>query len=235
MRRRWLHLPVLLLILLGYTATVPACAGETNWTERKLGKVILRADKAARQKKWGRAIKYGERMLKGSDILDRHSDARYINLLKNLNIYYDKADRLEKVTSRVKEAYILSEKHLGPSHATTKASRLLYYKTLVTHKEYLTAIGLVRESISVLGKTKDDDFRLLHYRHQLYSLYGRTNQFEKEEETLLQLLKLNKRLLGDDIQDNIKIILSLARTYCLQNKAPEFDELMEMYHLEYEC
>jgi len=197
--------------------------------------VILRADKAAVQKNWSRAVKYGEQALKGSQALDKYGDARYINLLKSLNSYYDKSNRLKEVGPRIKEAYILSQKYLGPDHKTTITCRLLYYKLLISLGKYHKAIPLVQESITVLEESKKDEFRLLHYLNQLYSLYGLTKQYNKEERTLIRLLKLNKHLLGSDIKENIKIIQSLARTFCLEKKTLEFDKLMEIYNLDYEC
>ena len=235
MRRKLYRPPFLLLMVLCHIFIGHAVADETHWTEKQLGKVIIKADKAAGQKKWPRAIKYGEQMLRGSDALDQQSDARYINLLKNLNRYYDKSNRLKEIKPRIKKAYLLSQKHLGPAHETTKTSRLLYYKILISQKKYPAAITLVQQSILILKKNREDKFNLLHYLKQLYSLYGRTEQYAKEEATLLKLLKLNKQLLGEDLKENITIILSLARTYCLQKKNQEFDDLMRKYKLDYEC
>ena len=235
MRRKSHYLPIIFLIFLCHFVTGQAVASEEKWTEKKLGKVIIKADKAAERKQWSRAIKYGEQVLEGSLALDKRSDARYNNLLKNVNGYYEKSNRLKEIFPRIEEAYKLSRNNLGTGHKTTVTSRLLYYKILIPQKKYLEAITLVQENISTLKKNKEDDFKLLHFLKQLYSLYGRTAQYEKEEETLVTLLALNKRLLGQDIKENINIILSLARTYCLQKKNKEFEELMNSYNLDYEC
>ncbi|PCI54624.1 MAG: hypothetical protein COB36_09715 [Alphaproteobacteria bacterium] len=235
MRKKLYFLPLFLIMSLCHIVIGQAIAKETSWTEKKLGKIIIKADKAAGQKKWSRAIKYGEQMLRGSHALDQHSDARYINLLKNLNRYYDKSNRLKEISPRIEEAYLLSQKHLGAAHETTITSRLFYYKILISQKKYPAAITLVQQSIVILKKNREDKFKLLHYLKQLYSLYGRTELYAKEEETLLKLLKLNKQLLGEDLKENITIILSLARTYCLQKKNQDFDKLMEEYNLDYQC
>jgi len=89
--------------------------------------------------------------------------------------------------------------------------------------------------MSILGESEDAQHRFHHYLKQLYSLYGITGQLEEEEKTLMELLKLNKTLLGNDLDDNFEIILNLAKNYCLQKKAPEFNQLMMTYNLKYEC
>lgn len=228
MIRKFLFLTFLLMMF-----TAPPA--QADWTEEKLGKVILKADKAARQKKWGRAIKYGEQMLEGASALNQISDARYINLLKTLNRYYDKTGRLDDVTPRVRQAYILSQKHLGAGHETTMMSRLLYYKLRISHKDYRGAIPLVLENISILGKNEQDDYRRLHYLKQLYSLYGITGQLEKEEKTLLHYLDLSTQLLGENDEDNAKVIWVLVQNYCRQRKFDEFEKLIASHNLKYFC
>ncbi|MBL4800525.1 MAG: hypothetical protein JKY45_01440 [Emcibacter sp.] len=228
---RLVFLTFFLFAFLHFTAS----GEETNWTEKKLGKVIVKADKAARKQRWPRAIKYGEQMLLGSAALDQKNDARYINLLKNLNQYYDQAKRLGTVALRVKEAYILSKEYLSSNHETTRISRNLYYKYLVSQKSYSTALPLVLENISLMGKTRDEEIKKLHYLKQLYSLYRLTGQLEKEEKALLHFLKLDKRIFESSDNDNIKIIINLANNYCQQKKFDEFNTLMKTYNLKYEC
>jgi len=230
-KRGLIFLPFLLLIILNHTVT----AGETGWTEKKLGKVILKAEKAARQKQWPRAIRYGELILEGVQTLNQKSDPRYINQLRNLNKFYDNANRLDDIAARVEEAYGLSQKHMGPAHETTIRSRILYYKLLISRKEYLAAIPLVLENISILGETKDENVKRLHYLKQLYSLYRMTGQLEKEEKTLLQFLDIDKRVFGSADEDNIKIILNLANNYCRQKKIDPFNQLMATHKLKYKC
>jgi len=210
-------------------------ASETEWTEKKLGKVSLRAAHAADKSRWGLAIKYGEQMLKGVQTLDTPGDARYLNFLKNLNRYYDKAGRLEEVAPRIKKAYNLSRKHLGPAHNTTKMSRTLYYKLHISHQNYKDAIPLVLENISVLGKGAGGDYNHHQYLKQLYSLYAMTGQLVKEEETLLEFLELDKRLYGSSDKDNIKIIQNLANNYCRQKKFKEFNDLINQHQLHFTC
>ena len=231
MKKRILFLAFFLLASLTY----PVVGEETNWTEKKLGKIILKADKAAHKKRWARAIKYGEKMLQGSAALDQKSDARYINLLKNLNQYYNKSKKLNHVSLRVKTAYLLSQKHLGSDHKTTRTSRKLYYKYLVSQKAYQAALPLVLESISIAGTTRDEDIKKLHYIKQLYSLYRLTGQLEKEERTLLHFMELDKRLFESSDEDNIKVIINLANNYCHQKKIDEFNALMKAHNLKYKC
>jgi len=230
-KKRSLFFPFLLLVFFVY----PVNADETRWTEKKLGTAIIKADNAARKKKWSRAIKFGEQMLVGSNALNQHNDARYINLLKNLNIYYYKANRLKEIAPRVIKAYQLSKKYLGPKHNTTIICRNLYYKLLTMNKDYQQAISLVLENISIVEKRKKEDYRLIHYLKQLYSLYGLTGQFKKEEKTLLKLLKTNRQSFGNDDEDNIKIILNLAQNYCRQRKLDEFNQLITSHRLKYYC
>lgn len=231
MKRRWIYLPLLLLVFLNHSTV----AYETDWTEKKLGKVILKADKAARQKKWARAISYGEQMLQGVKALNQPDDARYIHQLKSLNRYYDKAKRLHEVPERVKECYILSKKHLGPNHETTRMSRTLYYKLLISSKNYNGAISLVLENISILKKGEKEDYRQHHYLKQLYSLYRMTGQLEKEEEALLRFLDLDKQIFNSSAKENIKIILNLANNYCRQKKLEKFNNLIKKYKFKYTC
>lgn len=231
MKSRWIFLPLLLLTLL----VSPVAATEIDWTEKKLGKIILKADRAARQKKWSRAIKYGKQMLAGSRTLDQKSDDRYINLLKNLNRYYGSANRLQEIPAQVKEAYSLSKRHLGPTHETTMISRNLFYKYLIATKDYGNATRLVEENLFIFENHTAENYRIHHYLMQLYSLYGITNQLKKEETTLLRLLSLNKRLFGDDDQDNRKIILNLARNYCRQKDFEKFEKIITANRLKYKC
>lgn len=114
-------------------------------------------------------------------------------------------------------------------------SRHIYYKFLTSNKNYVQAITLVLENISVLESGKKDDYKLLHYLKQLYSLYGLTGQLEKEELTLLRLLNASIKLLGRNDEDNIKIILDLAKNYCLQKKLEKFTKLVTTHHLRYFC
>lgn len=233
MRRKVFILPLLLLTFMIFAVSVSA--NEPVWTEKRLGKMIIRADHAAHQKKWGRAIKYGEQMLEGSHALDQESDARYINQLKSLNRYYDRAGRLQEVTTRVSKAYFLSRKYLGIKHSTSKVSRLLYYKTLISQKNYGSAIPLVLESISTLGNDENNKFQKLHYLEQLLSLYGFTGQFKKQEKSLLQFLDLNTESFGSQDKSNTKVIEILAKNYCRQKQLDKFSKLNSKYQLHLNC
>lgn len=236
MARRFFYLSFLLFALLNHSVVrSQTVADQTEWTERELGKVIMRADRAARKKQWSRAIKYGEKTMQGLEVLNKPTDARYIAQLKNLNKYYDKAKQLNNVAARVKKAYELSRDNLGIADSITIASRQIYYKLLTTNKKYIEAIPLVLEGMSILGEGVDDQYIMHHYLKRLYSLYGITGQRKKEEEALKELLELNQELEGDDVKDNLDIILNLAKNYCIQKKAVEFNQLMTKYNLKYEC
>ena len=235
MERRSLYLPFFIVFLLNVMVIAPATADQISWTEEKIGKLAVKADKAATRKKWARAIKYGEEMLTASKAF-HGADAPYtITRLKTLNRYYDKAGRLGEIHVRVKNAYQLSKKHFRPIHETTKTSRLLYYKSLLSQENYKGVIPLVLENISILRKTKDDDFRRLHYLGQLHGLYGMTGQSIQQEKILHRQLSLNKHLIGEHLEDNIKIIMNLAKNYCVQKKVDEFKELIQIYDLKFEC
>jgi len=210
-------------------------ASQSRWTEEKIGRIAVKADQAATKKDWSRAIRYGEKMLSASAELYLFSDIGYINRLKTLNRYYDKAGRLQEVPHRIETAYTLSKKHLGPKHHAAKVSHLLYYKLVVANKNYMKAIELVQENIAGLETDKDDGFRLLHYLKQLYSLYNLTEQLEQEEQILQKVLTLNTQLMGNALEDNRTIIISLAKNYCRQQKLAAFNALMEKYDLKYEC
>lgn len=227
---------IVIFLFLMFTFLNPiAIANEEIWTEKKLGKVILKADKAARQKQWGQAIKYGEQMLKGVQALNQPSDARYINQLKNLNTYYDKTNRLREVSDHIKNGYILSRQYLGLTHNTSLISRNLYYKLLISYKNYQDAIPLIYENISVLNSSKEDSFRKLHYLEQLVHLYGLTREFEKEENTLHKFIELNETLFGKSGEDYANAILMLAKNYCRQQKMAKFAELIIRNNLKYYC
>lgn len=225
----------ILLIVISLFFSVSNGAHSTEWTEKKLGKIIIKAEKAAQKKKWALAIKHGEVVLAGSKIIDRPSDPRYIAQLKNLNRYYDKRNRLSEVGPRVKEAYQLSKTHLGLSHQNTRTSRHLYYKYLLITKNYIDAIPLVAENISLTGTKRKDKFQHLHYLKQLSTLYGLTKQISKEEKTLTELLEMNKKLLGQKDKDTISIIKALAENYCRQDKIEEFEQLIQSHDLKYYC
>ncbi len=235
MKRRLLYLPLAIVIFLGHSVLGQMSAFETDWTEKKLGRVIIKAHKATQQKKWPLAIKYGERALEGSHALDQHKQARYINQLKNLNTYYNNAGRLNEVAERVKLAFYLSRENLGAIHETTMISRTLYYKLLIANKDYKNAIPLVMENIKISKKNNKADYKQLYYLKQLFSLYGLTGQLEKQEKFLLQYLKLNQYLYGEDDEDNAKTRNILAKNYCRQNKVGKFEKLITAHKLKYFC
>ena len=229
------YVSILLIHFFCFSLSIPAQATQSDWTEERLGKVAVKADKAATRKNWSRAIKHGEIMLKGSAILYAEDNPAYINRLKTLNRYYDKAGRLLEIEKRVIKAYQLTKKHLGPNHHNSKISRLLYYKLLIANKDFNKAILLVKENLSLLGTSEDDLFSQLHYLGQLFSLYGLTKQHSLEEATLLKQLVLNKKLLGDNIEDSLPVILNLAKNYCLQNKMKAYQDLLQKYKLNHIC
>ncbi|MBL4830027.1 MAG: hypothetical protein JKY55_09110 [Aliivibrio sp.] len=185
MKKRPLYLFCLILLCLITTQINWAQADQSNWTEEKVGKLSVKADRAATRKNWRLAIKYGERILEGSAALYEVNDPTYITRLKNLNRYYDKAGRLTEVAGRVKLAYELAKDNLEPSHSVATTCRALYYRLLITQKKHQEAIPVVYFNMSTLTKGKDDQFRKLHYFRQIYALYGLTGQFEKEEEALV--------------------------------------------------
>ena len=225
------------LLLIGFilclSSGLPVHANSIVWTEKKLGKIILKADKAARQKKWSDAIKYGEQALLGSKELDQQGP--YINALKNLNLYYDKADRLQEITPRIEKTYLLSKEHFGQKHNTTSISRQLYYKLLIANKNHEQAIPLVLEDISQLEGNREDEFKRLHYLEQLYALYGITYKLEAQEKAILEYLKLSEQLLGGPDEHNIDMIEALAKNYCRQKKLDKFNELKSKYQLYLLC
>lgn len=235
MKKRFLYLSLLMFLFFCPAGIGQAQIEQPEWTEKKLGKVIILAEKAAKKRKWPEAIQYGEEVFKAVQALDHYTDARYIQQLKNLNIYYYNAGRLNEISPRVVRAYTLSKTHLGTRHETTADSRRLLYKIFISDKKYQEAIPLVQESLSLLGDTETDDFKKFQYLEQLYSLYGITEQLLQQERVLLRLLKINHRFVGTDIKDNLEIIKNLARNYCLQRKAPEFNLLMAIYNLNYDC
>lgn len=235
MKKRLLYLPFVIILFLSVTGMNSVSADQTSWTEKKLGKYVVRADKAAARKKWSLAIKYGEKILEGSKALSGLNTPDTITRLKNLNRYYDKSGRLKEIPERIKETYFLSKKYFKLTHNTVVTCRLLYYKTLLAQEDYKNAVPLVLESMSILGDSRDDAFKKLHYLGQLHGLYGMSDQPSDQEKTLLELLKLNKKLVGTDIESNMKIIMNLAKSYCLQKKNDEFKELMQTYNLNFEC
>ncbi|MBL4837085.1 MAG: hypothetical protein JKY34_05860 [Kordiimonadaceae bacterium] len=230
-----LLLVFLLLAGFGLSISTQGQARQTSWTEEKLGKYAVKAERAATKKRWSRAIKCGEKMLVGSLALYPKKDIEYIRRLKTLNRYYDKAGKLDQIPERVKEAYLLSKEQLAPLHDSSKTSRLLYYKLLIAQKSYREAIHIVQENIALVGPSEDEQFRLYHYLKQLYSLYGLTGQLPQEEQTLLTFLALDKRLVGSPAEEQIQIIILLAQNYCLQKKLGKFRELSNSYGLQYRC
>ncbi|MFC3050489.1 hypothetical protein [Kordiimonas pumila] len=233
MQKGWLRLPFLCLLLCCCSVTV--VAGQPDWSEEKVGRLAVKADRAATQKNWTKAIRYGEEMLEGASALYGETDEDYLNRLKTLNRYYDKAGRLLEVSDQVIKAYQLSKTSLGPRHHISELSRLLYYKLLIAKKDYSAAVVVVQENIALLSDSEDDKFKRLHYMEQLFSLYGLLQQRSLEEQTLLEMLDLSKELMGPDSAENMPIILNLANSYCRQNKVEAFNALMKLYDLKYTC
>ena len=205
------------------------------WTEKELGKVIVRAEKAATKKRWQRAIKYGTRAVEGSLALDHKEAPRYINLLKNLNVYYDKTGKLADIPEQVESTYNQSFKVLGNDHPTTLKSRTLLFKLLLIQKRFSAAIPLVLEDIAINEKDPKGQYKILVYLSQLYSLYALTGQFEREGETLERLLALNIRLFGDKDASHLPIIKDLSNNYCRRKQQEKFTQLVEKYDLKFQC
>lgn len=235
MNKRLCYLPILFFLSLSHITLAPAWASQDNWTEEKVSRAAIKASKAATQKKWSRAIKYGEQILRGSKALYQQNDIKFINRLNTVNSYYEKVGRCQGIAGRIQKAYDLSKKYLGQEHDTLKKSRALYYKLLITNKEYKKAIPLVLEKISTLKISEEDNFRKRQYLGQLFSLYGLTNQRALEEQTLIKMLELNKHLLRDAHESNHKIILDLAKNYCLQSKIKKYNDLIKSHDLKYVC
>ncbi|MFC3051050.1 hypothetical protein [Kordiimonas pumila] len=235
MQKGWVKLPFLLLHLVIWGTASVQSSDQIKWTEEKVGYYAVKADQAASQKHWSKAIEYGEHMLRGSSFLYKEDDIEYLNRLKTLNRYYDKAGKLGEVADRVQKAYELSYATLGPRHHISELSRLLYYKLLIAEKNYRTAIPLVQENIKNLSLSKDDAFQRLHYLEQLFSLYGLTGQLEEEAQTILRFLALDRQLVASPLEENLPIIITLAKNYCQRKKIALFQELMQTYGLEYEC
>lgn len=213
----------------------PASGYDTTWTERKLGKAIIKRDRAALQKRWPLAIKYGEKVLEGSRQLNKESDPRYINQLKTLNRYYDKQGKLAQVAPRVERAYALSQKHLGSRHETTLMSRTLYYKLLISRKDYQAAIPLVKANIALYQSSGENKYRLLRYLKQLFSLYALSGELALQEKAIHEYLALNKELFGPDDEDNLEVIEVLVKNYCRQKKMDQFNHLVKTHDLNFEC
>lgn len=240
MRKRPLYLSCLILLCIVTAQTNWAQADQGNWTEEKVGRLAVKADRAAIRKNWRLAIKYGEEMFKGSTALYEVSDSTYITRLKNLNQYYDKAGRLTEVAGRVKLAYELAKAHLEPGHSVATTCRVLYYKLLIAQKKYKEAIPVIDLNISTLTRSKDDQFRKLHYLKQLYALYGLTGQFEKEEEFLLSYIHLHEDLIGelkadDGDKDDELILKRLVQNYCRREMTDKIRTLTQKYDLKYIC
>lgn len=235
MKRKLFCLPFLIIFFFNSIGLHQIALSQPGWTEEKIGKIALKADRAAQREKWSRAIKYGEQMLEGSRILHGQNSPETITHQKTVNRYYDKANRLNEIAIRVKNTYLMAKEVFHPTHNTSAVCRLLYYKLLISQKDYKNAIPVVLENISILTNSREDQFKHLHYLGQLHGLYGLTDMLQKREDTLLKLLDLNKKLVGDSVQNNINIIMNLAKTYCLQNKTVEFKKLSQKYDLKLKC
>ena len=243
MKRRSRYISCLILLCFALLHIAGVQAEQINWTEEKLGKLSVKADRAAMRKKWRLAIKYGEKMLEGSAALYEINDPNYIYRLKNLNRYYDKAGRLTEVAGRVKLAYELANKHLPPNHSAATTCRVLYYKLLIAQKNFHEAIPVIHLNMSTVTKSKDDQFRKLYYFRQLYALYGLTAQFKKEEQALLDYIHLHEGIIGklqtdghlEGDEDDELILRRLVQNYCRRNMPDKIKELAQKYNLTYIC
>jgi len=215
---------------------VPAgFADDIVWTERKLKKIVSKTATAAKKKKWEKAIRYGEQMFSGLQALTQPNDAKYITQLKNINIYYEKAGRLDEVAARVQTGYLLSKEHLGLGHTTSLVSRNLYYKLLISKAQFAKAIPLVHENLSVMPAGRDNSFRKLHYLEQLIHLYGLTRNYPEQERVLTDFIQFRKRLLEKSDKGHRDTLLLLAQNYCLQGKMAQFSVLTAENGMKYYC
>jgi hypothetical protein len=226
-----------LLMCFFYNILNPAytLASAPKQTEKSLSRTIMKSHKAARRKKWSLAIKYAERALVISPHFHQMTDPFYINQLRVLNQYYDKAGRLSEIPTRIETAYKLSKENLRNDHKSARINRQLYYKLLISQHHFNSAIPLVLENIAALSNARDDQFTKLHHLKQLYALYGLTQQLKRQETRLLEFIKLNIKLVGLKDDDTVKARKILAKNYCRQHKIIKFKALNSEYNLSLQC
>jgi hypothetical protein len=204
-------------------------------TEAQLDQSILSIDRDIRSKNWARVIKRGPEILAQCTSLATERDPRCIALLRNINYSYIRSGRINEIPGQIKKAYLLSASELGEKHSATVMSRDYYYKLLLFREKYKKAIPILNEIIKVEKARNNDEYEILERLTQLYALYGLTEQFTHEETTLVKLLALTGKLLGDSGEDYKKIAVALAENYCAQKKYYEFFKVAGENKLDIRC
>lgn len=195
----------------------------------------MAADQAVRRQNWSVAIIHAEKLVEANQVLFGLNSKNYIASLVRLNRYHSRAKRLHDIPEPLERTYKLSKKQLGVSHDLTVISRFLFYKFLVSDKQYERAILLVKENLSCLGSGKEKEERLRRYLNQLRFLYALTDKFEEEERVLLQLIQMDSEAEDYAYGDHKQMIADLARNYCRRKMLFKFSDLVKERNLYYFC
>lgn len=94
---------------------------------------------------------------------------------------------------------------------------------------------MVHEFIDIEKSLQSDEFKILEWEIILYALYVVTKQAQFEEPTLVRMLKLTKKLIGIDSEDFQRVAVTLAQTYCKNEKYDEFFSFIRQYQLKLTC
>jgi len=210
-------------------------AQSTEWSKRGITQVTVEADKAVRRQNWSAAIIHAEKLVEANQAIFGLDSKEYIAALVRLNRYHSRANRLGDIRASLEWTYNLSKKRLGVSHDLTATSRFLFYKFLVSDKQYERAILLVQENLSCLGSGKKKDEKLHRYLNQLRFLYALTNKLEEEERILLQLIQMDNEAKDYAYGDHKQVIADLARNYCRRKMLFKFNDLVKEKQLYYFC
>ena len=243
---RPLYWSIIFLALVGFVALPSATMAAKHhapgqatsnkiWTESRLERAELLATKAYERRKWAKAIRHGEKALRGCLALFPETSARCILIMKNNSLAYYRAGSILKNASEIERAYKLASAELGFEHFSTTKTREVYHQLLLEQERYTEAIAVVRDLITAEQQTTKDEFKELDLLIQLYALYKVEGHTEHELPTLQRMAKLTEKLLGSESEQLTRTHKVLAETYCTQKLYHEFYELVRQHDLGLSC
>ena len=206
-----------------------------DWTEERLHKLILKTGKAVRKQQWKTAIRHGEKALKGCLELTNERDPRCITLMRNNSLAYHRTGQRQQNAEQITRSYQIAYTELGERHYTTTITRDIYYHLLMDQERYEEIIPLVKTFIAIERSMNNDEFKILEWEIMLYAMYKVTEQQEQQEPTLLRMLELTEKLIGADSDDFQRVAITLAETYCAQEKLHDFFTFARQHKLDMRC
>ena len=206
-----------------------------SWSDTRLHATIKKGKEAFDSKYWEKAIELGETALEGCSQLYSDRDRRCIRIMKNNSMAYFRAGEIEENAGNIEYAYRTASEELGAMHFSTIRTREVFHQLLLDQVRYKEAIPIVIELIEAERQTGDDEYKILDWLIQLYTLYKVEGFVDQEIPILLEMTMLTEKLLGQESDQLSRTRTILTESYCEQKQYHDFYELKRQYKIKTKC